>query len=706
MHEIIQNQEALYQTGLKAFESGNLALAFDCFDRAIQAQPGHPAYHFALGLVLQRQEKYDEAIERFRQAVRLKPDFAQAYNHLGVLLQVKGDLAAAIGHFRTALNHLPGFAKGWNNLGSVLVAHGDLDEAISAFREAVKLKPDYVLAWNNLGNACQSQAKMDEAEGCFRKAIQLQPDNLFALNSLGHALLVQWKMEEAEQVLRRVAALDTANIQALNNLAYALKEQDKFDEAGAVYKQVLLLNPRNLKAFVGAHLLLSPFYADTAELIAARTQFSEGLKTLLANTEMFRGNNPKSLLAGVRWSNFYLAYQGMDDKELQVEYARFMANILHFAVPDLMQPISVDPAASKRRLRVGFLSSFLRDCTVGRYFKSWITSLDRKKFEVFCYYTGHLQDQVTEEIKMTASCYRHVVGDEEYLGRTVKGDRLDVLIYPELGMDASSFVLAAMRLAPVQCTAWGHPVTTGHANVDYYFSSALMEPEGAESHYSEKLVLLPGMGTNYPKSTLPSVRKRSDFHLPENAPLYLCPQSLYKIHPENDHLFVKILEQDRDAVLVFFQATYDAITHAFIRRLEKVFDAFGLERAGRVKMLPRMGHDDYLRVNMMCDAMLDTLFWSGGNTSLDALVSGLPIVTLPGEFMRGRQSYGMLTLMGLPELIAKDVEDYVAIALRLGGDPVWRQEIRQRISQNIGKIFENQEPVKELERFLLSRFSI
>ena len=705
MQENIQQPEILYQAGLKALESKNLALAFDCFDKAARVAPNHPAYHFGLGLVLQGQERYDEAIERFQQAVRLKPDFAQAHNFLGVLFQIKGDIVAAISHFRTALSHLPRFAKGWNNLGDALVLHGDPSGAISAFREAVKLKPDYVLAWNNLGNIYLSQTKVDAAEDCFRQAVQIQPDNLFALSNLGYVLLVQWKMKEAEQVLRRVASLDAANTQALNNLAYVLKEQNKFGEAVSVYKQVLLLNPRNLKAFVGAHLTLSPLYADTAELVAARAQFSASLKILRANTEMFRENKPNSLLAGVRWSNFYLAYQGMDDRELQLEYARFVADILHFAVPDLMSPIKKDPSASKRRLRVGFLSSFLRECTVGKYFKSWITSLDRGKFEVYCYYTGHLQDQVTEELKMAVTCYRHVASSEDYIGHVVKDDRLDVLIYPELGMDATSFVLAAMRLAPIQCAAWGHPVTPGHGNVDYYFSSALMEPKGAESHYSEKLVLLPGIGTSYPKSILPSAKKRSDFHLPEEATLYFFPQSLYKIHPENDRLLVKILDQDKDAVLVFFQDTYDAVTQAFIRRMEKAFDELGLAKAGRIKMLPRMDHDDYLRVNMLCDVMLDTLFWSGGNTSLDAIVSGLPVVTLPGEFMRGRQSYGMLTLMGLSELIAKDTEEYIAIALRLGGDPVWRQEIRQRISKNIDKVFENEEPVKELEKFLLSRFA-
>jgi hypothetical protein len=80
---------------------------------------------------------------------------------------------------------------------------------------------------------------------------------------------------------------------------------------------------------------------------------------------------------------------------------------------------------------------------------------------------------------------------------------------------------------------------------------------------------------------------------------------------------------------------------------------------------------------MLCDAMIDTLHWSGGNSSLDALACSLPVVTLPGAFMRGRQSAGMLSLLGVPELIAADHAGYLAIAARLAGDESWRRSSRR-----------------------------
>ena len=657
--------EALYQLGLKAFNSNNFENAVNYFEKAIQADSQQSHYWLALGLVSQVQGRLDEAAANFRQALKCSPDFPQA----------------------------------WNNLGNVLNLQGKIDEATVAFLEAVRLKPGYVLAYNNLGSAYQSQARMKEAEGCYRKSIELQPNDIYAHFGLGHALIVQWKMEEAEKVLRRALVLDPGNIQVLNNLAYSLTEQGKHAEAATVYQRALSLKPNELKAFIGAHLALPAIYSNATELFAVRKRYTEGLKALRGNTENFLELEPKELLSGLGWVNFYLAYQGQDDKSLQVEYAHFVADILRVATPDLMQPIKPDPTASQRRLRIGFLSSFMRDCTVGSYFKSWVTSLSRGIFEIYCYHIGHIQDQVTQEFAHAADCYKHLTGDVDHVGRQVKKDQLDILVYPEVGMDQGVFVLAAMRLAPIQCAAWGHPVTTGHANMDYFFSSKLMEPENAKAHYSEQLMLLEGIGTYYSKPVLPSPAKRSDYSLPDERILYLCPQSLHKIHPDNDRLMLEILARNKNAVLVFFQATDISITRAFMKRLESALNESGMEKSGQIKILPRMDHENYLRINMLCDVMLDTLHWSGGNTTLDAIACRLPVVTLPGAFMRGRQSYGMLKCMGLNELIAHDYKDYIEMATRLGTDRAWHQQIVQQITTSSDAIFAVETPLRQMEQF-------
>jgi predicted O-linked N-acetylglucosamine transferase (SPINDLY family) len=109
---------------------------------------------------------------------------------------------------------------------------------------------------------------------------------------------------------------------------------------------------------------------------------------------------------------------------------------------------------------------------------------------------------------------------------------------------------------------------------------------------------------------------------------------------------------------------------------------------------PQVGHDDYLALCAACDAMLDSVRWSGGNTSLDAIACALPVVTLPGAYMRARQSAAMLAQIGVPELVARDAADYVAIAMRLASDREWRDDVSARIDRGAGQLFDDPAPVE------------
>ena len=177
------------------------------------------------------------------------------------------------------------------------------------------------------------------------------------------------------------------------------------------------------------------------------------------------------------------------------------------------------------------------------------------------------------------------------------------------------------------------------------------EPPGAAAHYSERLVLLPGIGTQYSPPAIPEDTDRARFSLPQDKTLLLCPQSLFKVHPENDDLLAAVLAAAPNTTLVLFEGRHPALTDRFMRRLERAFVARGIAIRERAIVLPSLSHPDYLRVNRVCDVMVDTLHWSGGNTSLDALACGLPVVTLPGTLMRGRQTAGMLAVIGATELI-------------------------------------------------------
>jgi predicted O-linked N-acetylglucosamine transferase (SPINDLY family) len=707
----LHNQaEALQQSAARARQTGNLQQALATLDQAIALSPQEPRNHFLRGLTLEDLHLPDEAIASLQNAIRVKPDYAEAYNTIGIILHDQKRFEQAAANFRDAIHHKPDYPGAYNNLGTSLRALGDISGAQQQFAQAVLLKPDYALAHYNLGIACMNMGQLNQAETSFNHALRLKPNHGQAYSYLGSVQHQLGKLDEAEASLTHAAQMKPGkNGAELNKLARVFWEQGRIEHTLAAYRQAQTLNPHELKSALGAVLSLPAVYRNQNDLLEARQRFANGLKILHANIPNFISHNPpEQLLDELRWSNFYLAYQGLDDKQLQIDYAQFVAAMLEKIAPQFMQPRAKKDTAG-RHLRIGFLSSFFRDCTVGMYFCSWIMQLDRERFEIFLYHTRPETDPVTQEIVDACDHFRHLIAgpvSPDSIAASVLADDLDILVYPELGMDNTSFLLAAMRLAPVQCAGWGHPVTSGHANIDYYFSSAAMEPDNAELHYSEKLILLEGLGTYYSKPALPTPARRADFALPEGKTLYLCPQSLFKIHPDNDALLAHILERDPDGVIVLFAGRHPNITNAIFARLAQALRVRGLEPQGRGIILPSMAHDDYLRVNMLCDVMLDTLHWSGGNTTLDALACGLPVVTLPGEFMRGRQSYGMLKCMGLDELIAKDQDDYIEIAIKIGTDTAWRQKVVQRIISGSNKIFEMETSLRQMESFYHSELNV
>jgi len=258
------------------------------------------------------------------------------------------------------------------------------------------------------------------------------------------------------------------------------------------------------------------------------------------------------------------------------------------------------------------------------------------------------------------------------LADAILADRLDILIHLDIGMAPAAIRLAALRLAPVQCVAWGHPTTTGLPTIDYFLSSALMEPAEGVRHYSEKMVALPGLSIWYdePPPALQPILGRSAFGLRDDGVVYMCCQSLFNTCRSTTASSRGSRPACPDSQFLFIGHPSADLTERFRRRLAAAFAARGIDIDGRVVFaapVPQERFPDLLRSG---DVYLDSIGWSGGNTTLEAVAVDLPIVTLPTDLMRGRHSAAILARMGLRETIAIGVEDYCNIAVGSAAMPI------------------------------------
>lgn len=298
----------------------------------------------------------------------------------------------------------------------------------------------------------------------------------------------------------------------------------------------------------------------------------------------------------------------------------------------------------------------MRSHTIGRLYRGLIANLDRDKIHVSVLVPPQATDPIFKFITESAGEAVALPENPQVAQQTIAQKQLDILVFPDIGMVLQTYFLAFARLAPVQCVCWGHPDTTGIDTIDYFVSSELLEPEGAEEHYSEKLHQLSTLPTYYYRpENLKNPKTRSDFGFDKKADLYLCPQTLFKFHPDFYPMLAGVSKKDPKGVLVMVDGQFKN----WAEQVKANLQTHGKGLAIRIHFVPPQQHDDFLSLIMLADVMLDTPHFSGGNTNYEAFAFGTPVVTLPGAFMRGRVTQALYNKMGVTDCIAETADDYI-----------------------------------------------
>jgi predicted O-linked N-acetylglucosamine transferase (SPINDLY family) len=598
-------------------------------------------------------------------------------------------------------------ATAHNNRGSQRRRAGDEAAALRDFEAALALQPGHALAGFNRGLCLRALGRREEAEQALAAHLQASPQDSEA--ALEHALLTPdtpARRERLRQLLVQagsqqqpipaelearvrlamaqpgaaLCALQHAPQDARAALAWSLGEALQMDNLSEDAAQAFELGGTQARARerLAAALVCRPVQ-DSAE--AARGERERSLRMLAALSDECANGRPLNAarLEDLTLSHFLLAYQGQDDTALMAQLGSLVAHAAR-----QLHPQWADPPEARHPRRVLLVGSLFRDCTAGAYFGGWINWLREAGLEVVVYQLGPRRDAETGRLADLADRFHFIDEDRPLnaLAAQLRAESAGLLLYPELGMDARLYPLAALRLARRQAMAWGHPVSAGLDSLDAFCSCAEMEPADADHHYREPLRRLPGLGVDYRCPASPPPASRAELGLPERGALLLAPQSLFKLHPDNDSLYAEALERLPQAQLLLFDDR-PAWREALALRLARA----GVD-PGRTHWLPTGSRARYLQINAACDLMLDSLHFSGGNASLDALQSGLPVLGTPGRFMRGRQSLAMLRRLGLEDRLCVAEPDHRAaraVELIRSGEA---QALRPRILQGLPQLFE------------------
>ena len=724
----------LFTQAAEAYRQGNLREAERCCREVLRAEPKWAEAWNLLGALYRRASRWEEAKRCFREALKVEPENAAFLNNLGEAHRLAGELEKAQKYFREAIQNSPEYIRAYNNLGITLQSEGRFEEAEAKLRQAIDLNPQYAAARNNLGNALYAQERSEDATPHYREAIALQPNYARAYNGLGLALQHMGEKEEAVAHFRKTIEIEPRYAKGHYNLAGVYRELERGEAALAALEEALRIDPEYTSALIrkGALLLdakkpeealevqrraveIDPENADAhlqqgramlalKQFVKAKETFAntvhldpengearnhldhacavvcdwksreENLPRLMEMIEEEGGEGRNTLAPPFSALSFLLT------PEQQLATTRLWSAQISKKTEAHREAFATRRAEKRQgRLRVGYLSYNFRDHATSHLIQGLFELHDRTEFEVFAYSMG--PDDRSEYRKRIARDSDHFIDIAELTnaesGERIYDDAIDILI-DLMGYCADCRPeIVAQRPAPVQ-VSYFYPATMGGDFIDYLVTDRVVNPPETEHYYHEKLVRMPhSYFVNDHRQPISEGRlSRADCALPDDGFVFCCFNGNQKIDHEIFEVWMGILSEVPNSVLWLYRSTTGPEAN-----LRKEAEKRGVE-SHRIVFADSLPKPQHLARHRLAGLFLDTLVYNAHTTASDALWTGLPLITLPGETFACRVAASLLTAVGMPELIMPDLETYEKTAIRLATNPGELQGIRDKLAKN------------------------
>jgi predicted O-linked N-acetylglucosamine transferase (SPINDLY family) len=643
---------ALVERAGLARASGDAAGAAAALQELVAIVPRQPAFWFDLGVLRAELGAPDAASEAFARVLALAPDHADAWFRRAAIDAAAGRHAAAVEGWRRCLALRPGWTPALHNLGESLLALGRNGDALAAWQEAARATPDDARAWDGVARAAKAARDLPTLLAARERCAE-RDGGPVGWSLLGKECVGAGDLPGARRAFARSAAADPGYLAARWALFQYPADAVRGDEAAEA---------------------------------AFRTQWLDGLAAF--EREPLEQRRVDELVACVTLATeFEVHYLGEAMVDAQRRYGALLERMMALAFAD--RPLPVAHARTDGRRRIGFCSSMMRTHTVTKLFAALTGALDRARWEVCCFHPADLENAGTEAWRRHADVF---VGGEHDLGwwvDTLRAHRLDALVFPDIGMHPFVQGLASMRFAPLQAMLWGHPQTSGRSTIDWFLTADAMEAADGARHYTERLHRLPGLGTAYAPPTLQPVPPPEFAARDADALHCFVAQQAVKLRPAHDGVFARIAAALPQARFHFVPSPSATVRAALQARIAARFAAAGLDFERHRGMFRFVSEAEFLAIGAGCDLNLDSIGWSGGNTTLEILWHGTPTVTLPGELMRSRHTMAMLRVLELPQLIAHDEADYVRIVVELGRSRDLRADLRGTILERRHRLYDD-----------------
>jgi predicted O-linked N-acetylglucosamine transferase (SPINDLY family) len=720
------NAEALHRLSILNAQLGRFEPALKFAERALALSPGSSELHFHRGELHCAGRQHERALESYRAAIALRPEYVAAINNLGDTLLVLGRAQEALAQFERVLGLSPSHVEALNNRGNALQALGRCDDALRSFGEALAASPGNADILSNRASTLLSLERNGEAEADCRRALASRPGHGHALTNLAKAQFHRGMVEEAAATIAQAIAAKPDSAEAWVEQGVVLAALRRHQDAWNSYDRALKLAPDLVNAWIGSGVL----YSQVAKYDAAVKCYRRALALRPQNALAFfdLGHSLRALrrtkearlafdeafkldpgFEEARGQATHLKRQLCDWGDMADDFALLVTDVragkcavnpvdflvmsdcaqdqlrcaqifAHRHYPAQATPLWRGERYRHDRIRVAYLSADFRSHPLAFLLAGLFEKHDRQGFEVFGYSFGPTdQSAYACRIRDGFEHFFEVDGrSDRDVAQSLRDQEVDIaidLMGPTLLARTGVF---AHRPCPLQVNYLGCPATMGTDLMDYIIADAFVIPPGQERDYAEKVARLPDtfQGNDAKRYAPGQMPARADAGLPERGVVFTSINFGHKITPEMFGVWMEILRSVDSSVLWLIAG------NAELRgNLQREAQARGVA-ASRLVFAPLAEYPDHLDRLQLADVFLDTLPFNAGATASDALWCGVPVVTCPGEAFAARMAGSLLHAVGMPELVASSLEEYKALAIRLGSDADELARTKAKLARN------------------------
>jgi len=527
------------------------------------------------------------------------------------------------------------------------------------------------------------------AEEKFEKALELSPNRISILENLAIVYFENNKYLKCEDTLNKIIDFGKDSKQIFILKFRALKKLDKIKELKLYINDNFYSKNLSPKYKIIKDFLYPLFFQDQNDLDKTRKEFSNSLNELIKESDIKLTLDKDTINPPI----FYLSYDQYENLELNKK----IVDLYRKTYPELNQ--SFVKKNNNEKIKIGFISEFFSNHTIGKLYHGIIFKLDQSKFEVSVFHSKNTKKSMLFDNFKNTLNIKNIILPSKFQEKIdiINKEKLDIAFFPDIGMSTEFYFLSYIRFAKAQFTSWGHPITTGNNSIDYFLSSKLLETENAKNRFSEKLILSEYLPMYFYKPEPTNRLLDSQLTLKNK---YFCSQNLIKVHPHFDEIINKILIEDKKAEILFIKDKNEIISKKLFERFKKHIPSYE-----RINFLSKVSLEKYINLCGSSSVLLDTLYFGAGNSFHESMLYGTPTVTMPTANLKSRIVLGAYKQMKInnPPIVSS-VDDYVQKAVEIANLSEKKMlDIKKYYSKNARDfLFENNEAVKDLEKIFLN----